>query len=114
MNAQKIIATAAFAFAAAALPMSAASASEGKSVSISYADLNLSSEAGVAIFDRRIDRAIEAVCGRLENRPTFDGAVRKCQRETLAAIRPSRDLAVANYSTTRLASTELRIRFAAN
>lgn len=112
----KTFTAAAIALAAFALPLtaplSAAQANEGATVSVSYADLDLSSEAGQEIFDRRIDRAIEQVCGSLTGRPTFDASVRSCQLETQAVAKQSRDLAVANYGDERLARTDRRIRFA--
>lgn len=109
----KTFATAALAIAAIAMPLSAAQASEGSSVTVSYADLDLSSEAGRDVFDRRIDRAIESVCGRMTGRPTFDSSIRTCQLETQAAAKESRDFAVANYGDARFAQNERKIRFAA-
>ncbi len=94
--------------AALALPLSAANASEPRTVSISYGDLNLSSKAGQAILDRRINAAVEAVCGRIENRPTFDSAVRQCQSETRLTAQQSRDIAVASYDNGQLASNDRR------
>ena len=102
------------AIAAVALPLTAAQASEAPAAEVGYADLNLGTAEGQAIFDRRIDRAIEKVCGRLENHPTFDSAVRRCQRETRVDAMQLRDLAVANYSRGQFAGSETRtIRFAA-
>lgn len=105
---------AAIALAAIAMPLSAAQANEGASVSVSYADLNLGTQTGQDIFDRRIDRAIEQVCGKMQGRPTFDAAVHRCQVATKASAKQSRDLAVANYGSEQLARTDRRIRFAAN
>ncbi|WP_162013481.1 UrcA family protein [Erythrobacter sp. NAP1] len=106
----KTFATAALALAAIALPLGAAHASEGRSVSISYADLDLSSQAGQEIFDRRIERAVQAVCGTMQGRPSLDAAVRKCQQETQVSANKSRDLAIANYGRTQLAGADREIR----
>lgn len=108
----KTFASAAIALAALALPFSAAQANEGATVSVSYADLDLSSKAGQDIFDRRIERAIEQVCGRMIGRPTFDASVRKCQTETKVSAQQSRDLAVESYGDVRLARSDRQIRFA--
>ena len=109
MRTIKTFTTAAFAIAAAAaLPMSAANASAERSVNVSYADLNLSTEAGQRVFDRRIENAIEELCGKLEGRPTFDSSVRRCQMETRVAAMQSRDIAVASYNTTQLARGDRR------
>lgn len=109
-----LIKIAAATIALAATPALAAQAqSDGKTASVSYADLDLSGKAGQDIFDRRIESAIEQVCGRIQNRPSLDASVRDCQRETMEAAKPSRDLAIANFSATRLAGSEARvIRFA--
>lgn len=112
MNTIKTITAALTAAAAFALPIHAANASEGQAVSISYADLNLASEAGQSILDRRIENAIEDVCGQLQGRPTFDSAVRKCQMQTRTTAMKSRDVAVANYGRTQLAQDDRVIRFA--
>jgi UrcA family protein len=103
MNIINTFAAATFALATVALPLTAANASEPRAATISYADLNLSSEEGQAILDRRIANAVEQVCGKLENRPTFDAPIRKCQQETILTARQSRDLAVADYTGGRLA-----------
>lgn len=110
----KTFAAASLAMAAATMPLSTAHASEGRTVEVGYADLDLSSKAGQQIFDRRIETAIEKVCGRMENHPALDSGIRKCQQQTRASAMRSRNLAVANYGNTRLAGSETRtIRFAA-
>ena len=106
----KIFSTADIALAAPFLPLSASSAAEPRSADVSFAGLDLSSEAGQAIFDRRIENAVEAVCGSLTGKPTFDGAVRQCHKETRITARKSRDLAIANYGRGRLAESERKIR----
>lgn len=113
MNTIKTFAAATAAFAAIALPMSAANASEPRSATISYADLDLGSAAGQAIFDRRIANAVEQICGPLQNKPLFDRAVRECRAETMRTAMQSRDLAVANYSAQQLARNNREIRLVA-
>ncbi len=103
MNTLKTLAAATIAITAAALPLGAASAGEARTATISYEDLNLSSQAGQDILDRRIENAVEAVCGRLQGRPTFDSAVRECQTQTRLTAMQSRDIAVASYGRTQLA-----------
>jgi UrcA family protein len=109
----KTFAVAAIAFAAIALPLSATSAAEPRSADVSYAELDLSSEAGRAIFDRRIETAVEAVCGKMQGKPTFDRAVRDCQQETRIAAMKSRDLAVAAYGRDGLVRADRKIRLVA-
>ncbi|MEO0462197.1 MAG: UrcA family protein [Pseudomonadota bacterium] len=77
-----------------------------RAATINYADLNLGSQKGQEILDRRIEAALEKVCGRLENRPIFDGAVRKCQTQTRITAQRSRDLAIARYNNPQLASND--------
>lgn len=109
----KTFTTAALALAATLLPLGAANAAEPRAADVSYADLDLSSAAGQAIFDRRIENAVEAVCGTMEGRPTFDRAVRECQKDTRIAAYKSRDLAIANYGSGRLAAKSRTIRLVA-
>jgi UrcA family protein len=91
-----------FTLAAAALALVAAPAaaqgpaSANAPLVVSYADLDLSSEAGVRALDRRIWTAVEQACGAVSD---FDLAgknqVRDCQDETLALARAQRDVAIA-------------------
>ncbi|MEO0590739.1 MAG: UrcA family protein [Pseudomonadota bacterium] len=78
-------------------------AGEAPSVSVSYADLNLSSEKGREVLDRRIERAIEKVCGRKRGKITLDTGIYACERKTRPAAYKARDLAVASYGENRLA-----------
>lgn len=109
----KTFKTAAITLAATLLPLSAANATEPRSVEVSFADLNLSQEAGQKILNQRIENAVEAVCGKLTGKPTFDGVVRACQTETRFAAYNSRDLAIANYGSERFASMSRKIRLVA-
>ncbi len=83
--------------------------------SVSYADLNLASAEGRAILDRRIESAVERVCGPTTRNIFMDKAVKKCQRQTMAAATQSRELAVSNYNSNRLAKASTKvIRLVAN
>lgn len=86
-----------------------------QSVTVSYADLNLASDEGVAMLDRRLDRAIERVCGDL-SRPTVQSMSRErqCKQETYERIRPQRDIAILSMRDERFAKRDPIIRFAAN
>jgi UrcA family protein len=106
--------TAAFVLGAAAIAAIPATAQEAPSVTVSFADLNLSSARGTAIFDRRIKNAIANVCGGVAPRDV--GARRiynRCLEETALAVEPKRDLAVAEYRSGQLAAKTRVIRFAA-
>jgi UrcA family protein len=67
---------------------------------VSYADLDLSSAAGRARLDRRIDASVRDVCG---DAPSFDlarrHAVRECIAETRANVRLPTAVAVALAGT---------------
>lgn len=94
---------------AIAAPAVAAEAATKQSAAVTYADLNLASDAGRAVLDRRIEHAVEKVCGRTTGNAGMDASVRKCQRDTLASARKSRDLAVADYASKRLAKADSKV-----
>lgn len=105
---------AALALGTTAILAAPASAQAAPSVTVSFADLNLSSEAGTQIFDRRIKNAIVNVCGGdaprdLRGRTTYN----RCLEKTAVAVQPMRDLAVSDYRKGQLAATDRMIRFAA-
>ena len=88
----------AFALAAltAAVPALAIAADEPTTVHVYYGDLNLTSESGIAALDRRLDRAVERVCGNGSVRSlTENRAVARCERETRNSIREDREFAIA-------------------
>ncbi len=94
---KSLLTLAAAAFALVAVPTVAQGpASAGAQLVVSYADLDLSSEAGVRALDRRIWTAVEQACGAVSD---FDLAgknqVRDCQDQTLALARAQRDHAIA-------------------
>ncbi len=108
-----VLTSTAIALAAVVLPLSTVTANELRSATVEYADLNLATSAGQAALDRRIKRAVNAVCGRMLNRPSLDATVRLCRTETMLIARQSRDLAVASYGDGTLAKADRKIRFAA-
>ena len=93
-----------FAAAAAALIATPATAqtpiSAGGQLVVSYADLDLSSEAGVRTLDRRIRTAVQQACGPVSDfDPAGKNRARDCQEQTLAAARAQRDVAIAAAAT---------------
>ena len=106
--------SAAIALGTAATLAAPAIAQDAPSVSVSFADLNLSSEAGTEILDRRIKNAITNVCGGEAPRDLRSrGAYNRCLDQTALAVQPMRDLAVNDYRNGRLAANDRVIRFAA-
>jgi UrcA family protein len=88
------------AFALAALSATAPSwavlASEPRGEVVYYGDLNLASDSGVEVLDRRLDRAVARVCGSFSIRNlTADRDVARCREETWDTIRDDRDVAIA-------------------
>lgn len=89
----------AIAFALAALaathPLSAR-ANPPESVTVPYGDLNLASEDGVKALDRRLDRAVERVCGdsSVRNLQT-QKRVEDCREATWQSIADDRQFAIA-------------------
>ena len=79
---------------AAALSVSAQA--QEVSASVGYSDLDLTSEAGVTRLDRRIDAAIEGVCGDHRDQRQLSAAltVRKCGRESWADVQGPRQTAI--------------------
>ncbi len=82
-----LLAAATLASALSAAPLFAKPATPGVRV-VSYADLDLSSSAGQARLEQRINAAVRDVCGEA---PSFDlarlRAVRECRIETRAKVR---------------------------
>lgn len=71
---------------AAAATATPAMAEQGESVVVSYNDLNLTTPAGLAALDRRIDRAAMRVCGisrYMAHRQLPTTQQRACYHETL-------------------------------
>ncbi|MBM3514310.1 MAG: UrcA family protein [Alphaproteobacteria bacterium] len=73
-------------------------AAEAKSVAVSYADLDLTSDAGRAMLERRIDRATEAACeGAKANTGTqIQNKYRTCLAEARANVAKKVQLAITS------------------
>lgn len=98
----------------AAMPTVSIAQAQGDVVQVSYADLNLNSEVGRDVFDRRIKRAVVNVCGGAAKRDVnMHQSYKTCIAATTKLAVAERDLAVAN-SGTRLAANQRVIRFAVN
>ena len=83
---QKIIAPALAALALAAL--AAPALAQTTSVVVPIADLNLSTEAGRAALEGRIEAAKARICGTVEVRKIREGSDRQqCLEETEASVR---------------------------
>lgn len=71
----------------ASAPLYAAAPAETGTRTVLIADLNLASPAGRAQLQRRLDRAVTGVCGRIVHTELrAANAVRRCHAETRAAI----------------------------
>jgi len=91
------IAASAATFSTPALAQSAVGTGQ---VSVGYADLDLSTRAGVRTLDRRIRSAVETACGPISSfDPHGKNIVLDCRAETLAQARAQRDVAVAAANT---------------
>ena len=88
----------AIAFALAALAAThpaAVLAERPHSEKVLYGDLNLASEDGVAVLDRRLDRAVERVCGEASIRDVAaQRRIEACREETRQSIEDDRELAI--------------------
>lgn len=83
------------------------------SATVVYADINLASDAGVTLLDRRIRAAARRVCGEPESNALFGGTARLCIREVIAAAQVNRDQAIAaarDENGTRMATTSFEVR----
>lgn len=89
----------AIAFALAALVAthpSALARSDPPSEKVPYGDLNLATAEGVKELDRRLDRAVERVCGHAMPRELVkQRAHDKCREDTLNSISDDRQFAIA-------------------
>ena len=74
-------------------------------VVVSYADLDLHSEAGVKVLDRRLANAVRTVCGVQDGSAVREQrfAAQHCVQEKQADVTALRDRAIASYAA-RLAS----------
>ena len=109
-----LIALAAFTgVAIAPATMAQEARTDGPRATVTFADINLTSDEGVRVLDRRIRSAARAVCGRPESNVLFGGTARQCLRETIEAANAPRNRIIAaarGESGERLASTSFEIR----
>jgi len=84
----------------AGIPAAATAQQPREQARVAYRDLNLQTEAGVRTLDRRLARAVNAVCP--DERGTVDRArkvaARRCIRDTMAQLAPLRGRLVAGGS----------------
>lgn len=112
MTTNLIRATAFSAIVAAALGtitlVGPAHAAEAPRVSVSFADLDLTSEAGRATLERRIDRAAEAACaGAKANTGTrIQSTYRACLKEARGNVAKQVERAVASARTDSVAEAK--------
>jgi UrcA family protein len=99
---QKLMILAATAAALVGQPVSAEPDPAKASVAVVHGDLDLRTEAGVKALDRRIWRAVVAVCGEA---PGYDLAgkndVRQCRRDTRAQATAQAEIAIAGAMRNR-------------
>lgn len=71
------------------------------SVLVSYGDLNLRSQAGIKVLERRLEMAVRTVCGEHDGSviPGHRLAAQACVREKSAEVAALRDRAIAGYSS---------------
>lgn len=83
-------------------PVSAEPAPAGTSVAVAHDDLDLTTKAGAKALDRRIWRAVVAVCGEA---PGYDLAgkndVRQCRRDTRTQATAQAEIAIAGAMRNR-------------
>jgi UrcA family protein len=92
----KLMILAALTAATLGQPAFAQTAPASPAVAVQHRDLDLRTEAGTKSLDRRIWRAVVAVCG---SAPDFDlkgkNDVRQCRRDTLRVASAEADLVIA-------------------
>ncbi len=94
---KKLMILAALAAVSVSPPVSAQTAPPKPSVAVTHRDLDLRTDSGARALDRRIWRAVVAVCGTA---PDYDiegkNDVRQCRRDTRRLASAEAELAVAN------------------
>ena len=100
---QKLLILAALAAVSIGQPVSAQTAPANPSVAVAHKDLDLRTEAGAKTLDRRIWRAVVAVCGTASD---FDlegkNNVQQCRRDTRLVASAQADVVVASASRDQL------------
>jgi len=72
----------------------------GESRAVSFADLDLSTPAGVATLDRRLDGAVRRICGNFHpTSPASREEVLRCRSEARSSIYSQRSDAIASAQT---------------
>ena len=99
---------------AAALIVAVPALADGaKSVKVSYADINLSSSTGKALFAQRIDVAIQRVCGSsFQREVAMAAASRRCATVTRKSTAPAIQLAHRNAANRQLAARDMSVTVA--
>lgn len=91
-----IIALAALTVASAVVVPTVSQAAETNSVRVSYADLNLGSDTGQQVLQRRIAGAARTVCVIEDSREmALRSATNACRSDAIASARPAYEAAVA-------------------
>jgi UrcA family protein len=78
-----------------ALALVSTPASAQDSRTVSYGDLDLSSQAGIAQLDRRIENAIQSVCDSGDPTLRAKMAERRCRASASADVSGPREMAIA-------------------
>jgi UrcA family protein len=73
---------------------------------VSYADLDLSTPAGIKTLDGRIGRAVRKVCGKAYMDLATSSNVRRCRKETLASVNHQRSQALASVQSIQFSARE--------
>ena len=82
-------------------------------VEVSYSDLNLASQTGQKILERRIRNAVRKVCGGPEEtKGSIGRPVRECIKSTTREGMVAHQLAVASFKTRLLTHRDRKVRFA--
>lgn len=95
---KKILQAAALAAAVLASVPAAAAEELPAQVRVYYGDLDLSKQAGVETLDRRLTRAVEAVC------PSDNGVVELARKRTIALCRTAKQAEIAPLRQSALAA----------
>ena len=99
---QKLLILAALTAASISQPALARTAPANPSATVAHKDLDLRTEAGTRTLDRRIWRAVVAVCGTASD---FDlegkNEMRQCRRDTRLAASAQAELAIAGAARDR-------------
>lgn len=103
------LAAAAAAFLTTSLAVTPASAQTSALVQVSYSDLNLASDSGRAVFDRRIEGAARELCGEYMLRiPSLAAYHQSCMTQVVGAGLARRDAILARQSFAQGASVVSR------